>query len=280
MSTTDNVNAAHAVQLRGVEHEYVTDRGERVLALKEIDLAMNAGEFVCVVGPSGCGKSTMLKLIAGFMTATRGEVRVGGDEVNGPGADRGVVFQSANLFPWLTVQGNVELADRFAGVDQRERARRAQSYLKLVGLEDFADAKPYELSGGMQQRCQIARVLAAEPAIMLMDEPFGALDPFTRADLQDKLHEIWVGSGEAGSGDAGTGDAGSGDTGARRTVFFITHSIEEAVRLGTRVLVMSPRPGRIVADVPVNFAERDTSQLRTDPEFLAKVAEINGMISS
>lgn len=239
----------HRVELRGVALRYPTDGGGSVLAIEGIDLVFEPGEFVTVVGPSGCGKSTLLSVLAGFHRPTEGTVTVGGEPVLRPGPQRGVVFQQPNLYPWMTVRGNVALGPRLAGAKKAERHARADEFLRLVGLDDFGDARPYELSGGMQQRCQIARVLANDPAIMLLDEPFGALDALTRERLQDELLGIWRGSG--------------------KTAFFITHSVEEAVYLGTRVLVMSPRPGRIVLDLPVPFtSEERTPALRAEPAFV------------
>ncbi|ADB53259.1 ABC transporter ATP-binding protein [Conexibacter woesei] len=239
----------HRVVLDGVAHRY-RGRGADVQALAPLSLAIEPGEFVAIVGPSGCGKTTLLQLVAGFLTPTEGVVAVGEERVSAPSPERGVVFQQANLYPWMSVRANVELGPRLRRAGRAERRRLADRYLGLVGLSEFADAAPYELSGGMQQRCQIARVLANDPAIMLLDEPFGALDALTRDRLQDELHRIWLGSG--------------------KTALFITHSVEEAVYLGTRVLVMSPRPGRIVFDEPVPFATGERgAALRAAPEFVA-----------
>ncbi|MDO8213384.1 ABC transporter ATP-binding protein [Conexibacter sp. CPCC 206217] len=255
-----SLDGDHAVVLHGVAHRY-RGRGAEVQALAPTDLSVAAGEFVAIVGPSGCGKTTLLQLVAGFLTPTEGTIAVGGERVVAPSPDRGVVFQQANLYPWLSVRKNVELGPRLSGVGRAERHRIAARYLELVGLSDFAEAAPYELSGGMQQRCQIARVLANDPAIMLLDEPFGALDALTRDRLQDELHRIWLGSG--------------------KTAFFITHSVEEAVYLGTRVLVMSPRPGRVVLDEPVPFAaDQRTAALRATPQFVAFRERVAGLIGS
>ena len=244
----------HRVALRGVSHVY-DGRGGDVLALDHVDLEIEPGEFVSVVGPSGCGKSTLLGLVAGFVHPTRGRVLVGDAEVRGPGPDRGVVFQQSNLYPWMSVRENVALGPRLRGVSRRRRREIADRFLALVGLTEFADHATYELSGGMQQRCQIARALANDPEILLMDEPFGALDALTRERMQDELNAIWRGAGQ--------------------TVLFITHSVEEALYLGTRVLVMSPRPGRIVLDEPIPFPPdgRDRA-LREAPEFVALRARI------
>ena len=185
---------ARRVEFRGVRHHF-TVGGAAVPALDDVDLTIEPGEFVTLAGPSGCGKTTLLRLLAGFMPPSEGTVSVGGSTIRGPGEDRGVVFQQPTLFPWLSVRGNVELGPRLRGVPARERRAVADEFLRLVGLADFADHRPYELSGGMQQRCQIARVLANEPDIVLMDEPFGALDALTRERLQEELLEIWRATG-------------------------------------------------------------------------------------
>ncbi len=239
-----------AVTLEAVTKTYTTDSGDAVQAVTETSLAVEPGEFVCIVGPSGCGKSTVMDMLAGFHAPTTGEVRVDGALVTGPGADRGVVFQQPNLFPWMTVRANVELGPRLRGVGGAQRRARAEHLLAAVGLDQFMDRKPYELSGGMQQRCQIARVLTNDPQIILMDEPFGALDAITRGRMQDELLQIW--------------------REGRKTVFFITHDVEEAVYLGTRVLVMSARPGRVVLDLPVSLGDdRSGPELRSLPAFVA-----------
>ncbi|HWT92807.1 MAG TPA: ABC transporter ATP-binding protein [Solirubrobacteraceae bacterium] len=239
-----------SVLLAGVRHRYGGGgRRDGVEALGPVDLEIAPGELVAIVGPSGCGKSTLLSLIAGFVRPSSGTVSVEGVEVREPGPDRGVVFQHPNLYPWLTVRDNVAFGPRMKGVAKSARRAAADAQLAAVGLSEFADARPYELSGGMQQRCQIARMLAGEPRIMLLDEPFGALDALTREQMQGELHRIWEGSG--------------------RTAVLVTHSVEEAVFLGTRVLVMSPRPGRVVFDEPVPLAgEPRTRALRTAPEFV------------
>ncbi|WP_022927268.1 ABC transporter ATP-binding protein [Patulibacter americanus] len=239
--------AGHRIELRDVGHRY-RGRGADVDALTGVDLTIEPGEFVSVVGPSGCGKTTVLQILAGFLQPSSGVATVGGDAIAGPSPDRGVVFQQPNLYPWKSVRDNVALGPQLRGAGRRERHEIADRHLALVGLSDFGDAAPYELSGGMQQRTQIARVLANDPDVLLMDEPFGALDALTRERLQDELLRIWRGSG--------------------KTVVFVTHSVEEAAYLGTRVLVMSPRPGRVVLDEPVPF-DPDTrdAALRLDPAF-------------
>ncbi len=233
----------------GVSHHYVAKK-ERIHALARTDLVLEPGEFVCLAGPSGCGKSTLLSLLAGFLFPTEGEITLGGRRIAEPSWERGVVFQQPNLYPWLSVRDNVTFGPRMRGLAKSEYGQRAEQILEMVGLQDFASRRPYELSGGMQQRAAIARVLVNDPAIMLMDEPFGALDALTRERMQEELLRIWRATG--------------------KTVFFITHSVEEAVYLGTRVLVMSPRPGNIIFDEPSPFSHREVSvhDARTSPEFV------------
>ncbi len=243
----------------GVTHDYVSGR-ERIHALDPIDLAIEPGEFVCLAGPSGCGKSTLLSLLAGFIFPTEGEITMDGEPITEPGWERGVVFQQPNLYPWLDVRRNVTFGPRMRGLAKEEWHERAERTLEMVGLEDFAARRPYELSGGMQQRAAIARVLVNEPMIMLMDEPFGALDALTRERMQEELLTIWRRTG--------------------RTIFFITHSVEEAVYLGTRVLVMSARPGRIVFDEPVSFSRTGGAvrEVRATPEFVETRERVAGAI--
>jgi taurine transport system ATP-binding protein len=255
------VSARQALEFVDVHQTYPTTSGEPVVALEGIGFTIDAGSFVTLVGPSGCGKSTLLQLAAGFLTPTSGEIRSFGSPVRRPGADRGVVFQQAtSLLPWLTVRKNVELGLRYAGVGKGERRLRAEQELARVGLLDFADRAVYELSGGMQQRTQIARVLANDPQLMLMDEPSGALDALTREHLQTELLGIW--------------------RAARPTVLLITHSVEEAVALGTRVIVMSARPGSIVLDEPQPFAARAGSNddIRAEPDFVAACHRVRGAL--
>ncbi len=221
--------------VRQVGHRYLS--GDVVVeALAGIELHVASGEFVVILGPSGCGKTTLLRLIAGFQAPSDGEILVGGYPSHGPNADRGVVFQQPTLYPWLSVRENVEFGPRMRGVDKRARRQLADDYLKLVGLEGFEKGAPYELSGGMQQRAAIARVLINKPALLLMDEPLGALDALTREVMQDELLRIWREEGA--------------------TVVFITHSVDEAIYLGTRVLVLSKRPGRIVLDRRFEFSAK------------------------
>ena len=246
------------IEIRGVSHRFQTGK-RSMLALQDIDLTVEPGEFVCLVGPSGCGKTTILKMIAGFFAPTTGQVLVNDRPVEGPGADRGMVFQAPTLFPWLTVRGNTEIGPRLAGVSSGERRAISDRYLTLVGLADFADQHVNELSGGMQQRCAIARALANDPAIILMDEPFGALDAMTRVSLQKELKRIWAATG--------------------KSIVFVTHGVEEAVFLGSRVVVLSARPGRIVYNEPVVLPEVEAGvDIRFLPEFAEVRARVTAMI--
>jgi taurine transport system ATP-binding protein len=244
-----------------VTHRYLS-KGTQVHALADVNLVIEPGEFVCVAGPSGCGKTTLLQLLAGFITPTEGSITIDGKAITAPGRERGVVFQQSNLYPWLSVLGNVEIGPRLRGVNKTTRRADAHRYLEMVGLRDFVQRRPYELSGGMQQRCQIARVLANDPQIVLMDEPFGALDALTRERLQLELLNIWRET--------------------HKTIFFITHSVEEAIFLGSRVIVMSARPGRIVFDEKVNFSQevgqRRGAELRTLPGFIALRDKVSSKI--
>ncbi|MEW6688538.1 MAG: ABC transporter ATP-binding protein [Pseudomonadota bacterium] len=205
---------------------------ERIEALHHVDLIIGKGEFVCLIGASGCGKSTLLRIVAGFEQPTSGDVRVYDAPITGPGSDRGMVFQDYALFPWLTVRQNIAFGPRQKKHESVEEL--TQKYLDMVGLTKFADRYPYQLSGGMKQRVAIARVLANEASILLMDEPFGALDALTREQLQDELLEIWART--------------------RVTILFVTHSVEEATLLADRVVVMTAGPGRIESDNRVRLA--------------------------
>ncbi len=232
------------ILLRDVAKTFGAGRDE-FAALGGFSLAVDDGEFVTVVGPSGCGKSTVLAILAGLEPATSGSVAVDGAPVSGPGPERGVVFQQYALFPWLTVRQNVEFGIR--DLPRHERRQRADHFIDLVGLGAFADNLPKTLSGGMKQRCAIARAYAADPSILLMDEPFGALDSLTRARLQEQLLQTW--------------------TADRRTILFVTHDVDEAVFLANRVVVMAGRPGRVHAEVEVALPYPRTEDIRLGPDF-------------
>lgn len=220
---------------------------EEFVALDRVSLDIADNEFITVVGPSGCGKSTLMNILAGLETSTSGEAIVDGRAVSGPGPDRGVIFQQYALFPWLTVRQNVEFGLKTARVPAAERRKRAQHFIQMVGLEQFADALPKMLSGGMKQRCAIARAYAVNPSILLMDEPFGALDALTRVKLQEQLLDTW--------------------SQEKRTVMFITHDVDEAVFLANRVVVMAARPGRIFDIIDVDLPYPRTEDVRLSPKF-------------
>ena len=218
------------LRLAGVTKNFVS-RGRTVAALAPLDLEVRAGEFVCLLGPSGCGKSTLLSLIAGLEPPSAGAIFADTRPVRGPGTDRVLLFQEAALFPWLDVQRNVEFGLRQAGLPAAARARTARHFIDLVHLTGFEHSFIHQLSGGMRQRAALARALALNPAVLLMDEPFGALDALTRDRLQLELETIWATTG--------------------KTILFVTHNVREAVALGDRVLLFSPRPGRIVREFPI-----------------------------
>nr|WP_316652239.1 ABC transporter ATP-binding protein [uncultured Gellertiella sp.] len=239
--------------------------GRTVHALDRVSFTIPDRGFVVALGASGCGKSTLLNAIAGFLPLSEGSITLDGRAVTEPGPDRGVVFQRDTLLPWKSVVDNVALGLKFAGIGKAERTRRATEILHLVGLEEFARAMPYELSGGMRQRVGIARALAPDPDILLMDEPFGALDSMTREHMQELLVSIWQKTG--------------------KRIFFITHSIEEALFLGTEVIVMSPRPGRIAARFETGFVHRfaggtSAAAVKSDPDFARLREEIRSIIHS
>ena len=219
------------IDLSGIGYEYATaDRA--VVALRDVSFGVAESEFLCVVGRSGCGKSTLLNIVAGFLAPTKGEIRIGGRTVSGRGLDRGIVFQDfAQLFPWRTAQRNVEFGLEMKGMPRAERAKTAQRFLELVNLEAFAAAYPHELSGGMQQRVAIARALAYNPSVLLMDEPFAALDALTRDEMQSMLVHVWRET--------------------RKTVIYVTHNVAEAVYLADRIVVLTPHPGTLRAEIRV-----------------------------
>jgi len=231
---------------------------DSVLAVARADAYVGNGEFLCIVGPSGCGKSTLLNIVAGFETPSGGEVRLDGTPITRPGAERGVVFQQGALFTWMSVLENVAFGPRARGVAPGEARDRAMVYLEMVGLASFAKRYPYELSGGMQQRVGIARALANDPDVLLMDEPFAALDQQTRELLQEEIKHIWRST--------------------RKTVLWITHSIEEALFLATHLVVMTARPGRLKAAYKVDFDSESDRNVTTSAEFTAAKREIVNLL--
>jgi NitT/TauT family transport system ATP-binding protein len=247
--------SAAAVSLRGVTKTFGAGKASAVTALTEIDLTVAPGEFVSLIGPSGCGKSTLMRLVADLERPTGGSVSVFGKTAHRARLDQdyGIAFQAAGLLPWRTVRANIELPLEVHGVGRAQRRARAQELLATVGLTDFAGHRPDQLSGGMQQRVAIARALAERPKLLLMDEPFGALDEMTRERMQGELVRLSAESGCA--------------------VVFVTHSITEAVYLSDRVVVLSPRPGRISAVLPIELGER-TEDTREDPTFFAAVTAV------
>jgi NitT/TauT family transport system ATP-binding protein len=245
--------SAPKVEIREVSKQFVSRRSD-VLAVDRVSINLADNEFVSLVGTSGCGKSTLLSIVAGLQEPTAGEVLVDGEPVEGPGRDRGVVFQTYTLFPWLTAQENVEFALRNESLGRRERRERALEQLKLVGLEQFTQSRPNQLSGGMKQRVAIARALSYRPEILLMDEPFGALDALTRQLMQELLTQVWEQH--------------------RLTVLFVTHDVEEAVYVSDRVVVMTNRPGRIKTEIKVDLPRPRSYDVVSSPEF----AELQGRV--
>lgn len=244
--------AAAKISICDLRLEYFNeDSGVRHIAVDELSLEIRAEEFLCVVGPSGCGKSTLIAAIAGFLKPRAGSLNMDGRPISGPGADRGVVFQEYALLPWMKVLDNVALGLKFKGMARAERYVTARRFLVMTNLADAADKYPHELSGGMKQRAAVARTLANHPAVMLMDEPFAAVDAQTRLTLQEELVSIWACN--------------------RVTVLFVTHSVDEAVFLADRVAVLTPGPGRVKAiiDVPIDRGRRDWASMNSDPAFLA-----------
>jgi len=251
------------IEGRALCKTYVSARtGERVEALRDISLRVMPNEFVSIVGPSGCGKSTLLSLVAGFTSPTSGEILFDGSAITGPDPRRGVMFQEYALFPWRTVLGNVEFGPLARGADTASRRALAQRYIEMVGLAGFEGRYPHELSGGMRQRCALARLLANEPEVWLMDEPLAAVDLQTRNILQDELLRLW-------------GDAG--DPAARRAVMFVTHGIDEAVYLSDRVIVLGRRPGQIKEVVGIDLP-RPRRSLRNSAEVGRYIDHIWGLI--
>jgi len=249
MSTTDPGSAQ--VDVRHVSKVHLSMKGEPLLALVDVDFQVRQNEFFSIVGPSGCGKTTLLNLLAGFEQPTRGELRVAGDVITTPGWDRAVVFQEYALFPWYTVEDNIRYGLKRKRIAEGEQRRLVDHYVSLVGLRGFESRYPHELSGGMRQRVSIARALAVNPCILLMDEPFASLDVQTREYMQDELLKIWQRE--------------------PKTVIFVTHSIDEAIKLSDRIAIMAPRPGRVQEIKTVDFPRpRDP----TDPDVVHLAADV------
>jgi taurine transport system ATP-binding protein len=252
------------LEIRNVTLEYPgQSNGNRVQALADLNLTIEGHDFVVALGPSGCGKTTLLNLLAGFISPTQGEILLDGRPVRGPAKDRGVVFQKHALLPWMNVIENAEFGLKLQGKTLAERRKTAKRYLSLVGLDDFQNHAIYQLSGGMQQRLGIARVLTSDPDILLMDEPFGALDALTRDSMQELILKVWAST--------------------RKMIFFITHSVEEALFLATRLVVMSPRPGRILHSFDLPFSKqflesRDSRAVKSQPEYIELREEIFSIV--
>ena len=218
---------AQSIETRNITYQYDTETGQ-VLAVKDVSFSVAPSEFLCVLGPSGCGKTTILNMLAGFLVPTQGEILIGGEPIGGQSQNRGVVFQDfAQLFPWRTARRNVEFGLEMRGMPEAERRETALNFLRLVKLEKFADAYPHQLSGGMQQRVAIARALAYNPGVLLMDEPFAALDAMTREEMQKQLIEVWQET--------------------KKTIVYITHNVAEAVYLADQILVLAAHPGTVKA---------------------------------
>jgi NitT/TauT family transport system ATP-binding protein len=246
------------LEVTGLTKVYPGKDGGESTVLDRIDLQIPAGQFVCIVGASGCGKTTFIKMIDGLTSVSAGTIKVDGKQVSGPGPERGFVFQNDSLFPWRTVRDNILFGLEMRGKPRAEALHESEEMIKLVGLVGFADHYPHELSGGMRQRVNLARALAVDPDILMMDEPFAALDAQTREIMQRELLKIWERR--------------------KKTVLFITHQIDEAIYLADRVLVFGARPGRIKADIPIKFDRPRSLSLKRTPEFIALNDQIWNLI--
>jgi len=250
------------LQIQNVSMRFDLPDGGHVQALKDVSLNLKEGEIMSVLGPSGCGKTTLLNIVAGFLAPTEGQVKLGDNIVTGPAPERGMVFQKGALFEWMSVRENVDFGPRMKGMAKGERDKISNHLLDVVGLGDFKEKAVYELSGGMQQRVALARCLANEPDVILMDEPLGALDALTREKMQGLVLKLWKETG--------------------KTIILITHSVEEALLLGERLVVMAPRPGRIHKEYQLPFAElgvgQDLREVKKHPDFAVRRDEILGMI--
>lgn len=251
--------ASSKIMADGIDKIYI-DGKKQTLALKQVSIDIKDNDFCCIVGPSGCGKSTLLRMLAGLDFPTKGKIIIDDREVTGPGPDRGMVFQTYTLFPWMSVEDNIKFGLKLKKMPKDQQQEIADRYLKIIGLQKFAKAYPKELSGGMKQRVAIARALANQPEVLLMDEPFGALDPHTKAMMQLLLREIWEQE--------------------HPTVVFITHDIDEAVFLANKIYVMSARPGRVIKDVDVRLPHRRELELKDTPEFIRIRKNINYLLYS
>lgn len=250
---------APKLEISAVTKDYAPLKGDRIVrALDDVAFAVEEGELVSLLGPSGCGKSTLLMLIAGFERASRGSIRIDGREITGPGADRGLVFQDYALFPWKSLMENVVYGPMKRGLPRRNCEEIAQRYIDLVGLSGFESHYPHQLSGGMRQRCALARSVANDPAVLLMDEPLAAIDALTRNTLQEEI--------------LGVCDTRDGQP--RKTVIYVTHSIDEAVFLSDRIVLMSPRPGRVLDILDIRLPFPRTDETRQLPEFHALTKRI------
>lgn len=255
MATMSHVtNEQSVLQVRDVTKVFRGADGSSLLALDRVSLSIGAGEMISLIGPSGCGKSTLLRLIAGLDQPTQGEIRIGDEQITQPSAERGLMFQDHNLFPWLTVRRNIQSGLVARGI-LRQRRHEVEEFMRLMGIEAFADVYPHQLSGGMAQRAALARALVNHPRVLLLDEPLGALDQFTRMRMQDEVLGLWEARGT--------------------TMVLVTHDIDEAIYMSDRIVILSPRPGRIERVIEVPFAR---PRLRSSPKFLELRASILEML--